>query len=93
MSGDARRALDICRRATEIAEETTKDKTVSMMHVQKALNEMIATLKVQAIKKCSKLEKLFLQAVAAEVSTIFSINIPHYLPFYFAYILKDYLYN
>ncbi|XP_022230998.2 origin recognition complex subunit 1 [Drosophila obscura] len=67
VSGDARRALDICRRATEIA-DTALDKCVTMLHVQQALGEMIASAKVQAIKNCSRLEQIFLQAVAAEVT-------------------------
>uniref|UniRef100_A0A034VNB0 Origin recognition complex subunit 1 n=1 Tax=Bactrocera dorsalis TaxID=27457 RepID=A0A034VNB0_BACDO len=78
VSGDARRALDICRRATEIAESAIlpKDsdnimpmqKFVGIAHVQQALSEMIASAKVQAIKNCSCLEQIFLQAVLAEVT-------------------------
>ncbi|KAK2579449.1 hypothetical protein KPH14_002656 [Odynerus spinipes] len=67
VSGDARRALDICRRATEIAEMHGKDK-VSMDDVNKALLEMIVSSKVQAIKHCSQMEQIFLQAVCAEVT-------------------------
>ncbi|XP_062544380.1 origin recognition complex subunit 1 [Armigeres subalbatus] len=72
VSGDARRALDICRRATEIADDKSKQigkfVSVSMVHVQQALAEMIASAKVQTIKSCSKLEQLFLQAVTSEVT-------------------------
>lgn len=77
VSGDARRALDICRRATEIAEFTessNKSKNsngaaiVSMVHVNQALSEMITSAKVTAIQNCSTMEKIFLQAVAAEVN-------------------------
>ncbi|KAH8370647.1 hypothetical protein KR093_004425 [Drosophila rubida] len=71
VSGDARRALDICRRATEIADTAdtaAATKCVNMLHVQQALGEMIASAKVQAIKNCSRLEQIFLQAVAAEVT-------------------------
>lgn len=67
LSGDARRALDICRRASEIAESKDKDAYVSMSHVQQALSEMISCTKVKAVKACSKMEKLFLQAVCMEV--------------------------
>lgn len=69
LSGDARRALDICRRASEIAESEKKgdNGSVSMLHVQQALGEMISCIKVKAIKACSKMEKLFLQAVCMEV--------------------------
>lgn len=70
VSGDCRRALDICRRATEIAEESagTADATVIFVHVQQALEEMFASPKIRAIRNCSRMEKLFLQAVAAEVT-------------------------
>lgn len=77
VSGDARRALDICRRSTEIADaaasraESGSDdalQCVNMTHVQQALAEMIASSKVQAIKNCSRLEQIFLQAVVAEVT-------------------------
>lgn len=77
LSGDARRALDICRRATEIAEIGLEDKTkayVSMVHVQQALTEMISCVKVRAVKSCSKIEKLYLQAVCAEVRTSLTIS-------------------
>lgn len=74
VSGDARRALDICRRATEIADSKTDMSDcpgklfVNMVHVQQALNEMIASAKVKIIKNCSQLEKIFLQALVAEIS-------------------------
>jgi origin recognition complex subunit 1 len=68
LSGDARRALDICRRSSEIAEvDGNKKAFVTMIHVQQALNEMISCTKVKAIKACSKMEKYFLQAVCTEV--------------------------
>uniref|UniRef100_A0A1B0DRD7 Origin recognition complex subunit 1 n=1 Tax=Phlebotomus papatasi TaxID=29031 RepID=A0A1B0DRD7_PHLPP len=69
VSGDARRALDICRRAVEIAENGAKaglPETVSMGHVEQALGEMMSNPKVQAIKACSRMEQIFLQAVIAE---------------------------
>uniref|UniRef100_A0A182HQL5 Origin recognition complex subunit 1 n=1 Tax=Anopheles arabiensis TaxID=7173 RepID=A0A182HQL5_ANOAR len=72
VSGDARRALDICRRATELADDQARKSnesvTVSMMHVQQALTEMITSAKVKTIRSCSRLEQLFLQAVTAEVT-------------------------
>ncbi|KAJ9601789.1 hypothetical protein L9F63_000081 [Diploptera punctata] len=67
VSGDARRALDICRRATELAENDDSEGMVEMKHVDQALLEMVASTKVQAIRYCSKIEQLFLSAVAAEV--------------------------
>ncbi|XP_067677790.1 origin recognition complex subunit 1-like [Haliotis asinina] len=70
LSGDARRALDICRRATEIAETEAKTKQtvimIGMRHVDAALQEMFTSPKVVAIRNLSKQEKLFLQAVVAE---------------------------
>uniref|UniRef100_A0A182N1Y5 Origin recognition complex subunit 1 n=1 Tax=Anopheles dirus TaxID=7168 RepID=A0A182N1Y5_9DIPT len=70
VSGDARRALDICRRATELADESTSTETatVVMSHVQEALEEMITSAKVKTIRSCSRMEQLFLQAVTAEVT-------------------------
>ncbi|XP_046590361.1 origin recognition complex subunit 1 [Neodiprion lecontei] len=66
VSGDARRALDICRRATELAEVNGSD-IVSIQDVNEALTEMIASPKVQAIRHCSEMEQMFLQSVCAEV--------------------------
>ncbi|KAG5891683.1 hypothetical protein JTB14_020100 [Gonioctena quinquepunctata] len=67
VSGDARRALDICRRAAEIAEREGKAQLVSMNHVNEALNAMITQPKIRAIKSCSRLEQLILQSIVAEV--------------------------
>ena len=61
VSGDARRALDICRRAVEIAQrEITKSSPqlrrspgssyVGMLHVNAAVNEMFASPMVMAIR-------------------------------------------
>lgn len=67
VSGDARRALDICRRATEIAEDNGNE-MVTMKDVNQALSEMIANVKVQAIKHCSLMEQYFLKAICTEVN-------------------------
>ena len=54
VSGDARRALDICRRSTEIAESQSDGKTdeqlVGMTHVNAALQEMFSSPKIVAIR-------------------------------------------
>ena len=58
MSGDARRALDICRRATEIAEMEKKSGSpggcgrslVGMAQVDRAVQEMFSSAKIQAIR-------------------------------------------
>ncbi|KAJ8978816.1 hypothetical protein NQ317_018906 [Molorchus minor] len=67
VSGDARRALDICRRAAEIAETEGKGQLVNMNHVNDALNAMITQPKVRAIRNCSRLERVILQSIVAEV--------------------------
>lgn len=67
VSGDARRALDICRRSAEIAEAEGKTQSVGMNHVNEALNAMITQPKILAIKSCSRLEQLILQSIVAEV--------------------------
>ena len=48
LSGDARRALDICRRATELAEMSSK--LVGMSHVDGALQEMFSSPKMVAMR-------------------------------------------
>lgn len=72
VSGDARRALDICRRATEIAEANrpadAEQYVVSIANVQQALAEMIASPKMQFIRSCTRYEKFWLQAVCAEIA-------------------------
>ncbi|XP_065342736.1 uncharacterized protein Orc1 [Cloeon dipterum] len=63
LSGDARRALEICRRALELAENTS----VQMSHVMKSLKEMLETPTVETIKNLGPLEKLFLNCMASEI--------------------------
>ncbi|XP_071771229.2 origin recognition complex subunit 1 [Centroberyx gerrardi] len=70
LSGDARRCLDICRRATEICEHSASSRPatglVGMSHVMEALNEMFSSAYITAIKCASVQEQLFLRAVIAE---------------------------
>ncbi|KAK7872228.1 hypothetical protein R5R35_012086 [Gryllus longicercus] len=69
VSGDARRALDICRRATEIAEQDSPDALVTIKHVDEAMLTMTSSHSVQAIvHACSTMERLFLQAVDGELT-------------------------
>lgn len=49
VSGDARRALDICRRSTEVAEAKGVSQ-VNMMHVDCVLQEMFSSPKIAAIR-------------------------------------------
>ncbi|KAM9324696.1 origin recognition complex subunit 1 [Gastrophryne carolinensis] len=69
LSGDARRCLDICRRATEICEFSNKkgeSTIVKMPHVIEALDEMFSSPYVLAIRNSSMLEQGFLRAVISE---------------------------
>lgn len=54
LSGDARRCLDICRRATEICEHAAASASaaglVGMSHVMEALDEMFSSAYVAAIR-------------------------------------------
>lgn len=82
-SGDARRALDISRRAAELAEKGSHNissptksppkrgahpskSTVTMQHVQAAIEEMFSSPKLLAIQACSLHEQLFLNALVQE---------------------------
>ncbi|XP_075689117.1 origin recognition complex subunit 1 isoform X2 [Rhinoderma darwinii] len=69
LSGDARRCLDICRRATEICEFSIKKgelSLVKMPHVIEALDEMFSSPYIMAIRSSSVQEQAFLKAVIAE---------------------------
>lgn len=54
LSGDARRCLDICRRATEICEYSAAQQSgselVGMSHVMEALDEMFSSSYIAAIR-------------------------------------------
>ena len=69
ISGDARRALDICRRSAELAESWGVQK-VGLKEIDAAIQEMFASSKVKAITDCSVYEQLFLRAVLAELIRI-----------------------
>ena len=73
VSGDARRCLDICRRAVEIAEASYEKKNlkmskgiVGMNHVELALKEMFSSPKILALQSLSAFEVLFMKAVISE---------------------------
>ena len=70
VSGDARKALDLCRKSVLMAqracEENSKRKPlVTVDDVQDALVELSSTVKATAIRESSEQEKTFLQAVLA----------------------------
>ncbi|NXP66483.1 ORC1 protein, partial [Chloropsis cyanopogon] len=69
LSGDARRCLDICRRATEICElarQKNSPEIVRMAHVTEAIDEMFSSPYVNAIRNASLHEQIFLKAILAE---------------------------
>ncbi|XP_037672612.1 origin recognition complex subunit 1 [Choloepus didactylus] len=70
LSGDARRCLDICRRATEICEfsrqKSDSPGLVTIAHLMEAVDEMFSSSYITAIKNCSVLEQGFLRAILAE---------------------------
>lgn len=69
VSGDARRALAICRRAIEKVEESTLDrdsdttKSITRDIVTKVINEMFLSPSIQAICKATLHQRIFLVAV------------------------------
>ncbi|KAJ7947550.1 Origin recognition complex subunit 1 [Quillaja saponaria] len=79
ISGDARRALEICRRAAEIADYRIKKITstansvavgkelVGMVEVEAAIQEMFQAPHVQVMRSCSKFSKIFLAAMVHEL--------------------------
>ncbi|XP_024983132.1 origin of replication complex subunit 1A-like [Cynara cardunculus var. scolymus] len=76
VSGDARRALEICRRAAELADYRVKKsislpKTgkslVGMAEVEAAIQEMFQAPHIQVMRSCSKLSKVFLAAMVHEL--------------------------
>ncbi|XP_052032920.1 origin recognition complex subunit 1 [Apodemus sylvaticus] len=70
LSGDARRCLDICRRATEICELShlrgDSLSLVTVAHLMEAIDEMFSSSYITAIKNSSVLEQSFLRAIIAE---------------------------
>lgn len=75
VSGDARRVLEICRRACELAEDnfnknpsTTGTALVTMHHINAALKEMILSTNVFAIQNASFHEQLVLCCLYTELS-------------------------
>ncbi|KAM5320175.1 origin recognition complex subunit 1 isoform 1-T6 [Glossophaga mutica] len=70
LSGDARRCLDICRRATEICEFSCQKPDspglVTVAHLLQAVDEMFSSSYITAIKNSSVMEQSFLRAILAE---------------------------
>ncbi|GFT61485.1 origin recognition complex subunit 1 [Nephila pilipes] len=72
VSGDARRALAICRHATEIVERAHSSPSkkrkilIGMEHVDEAIQQMFSSPVIAFIKSSSKIAKLFLQGMLNE---------------------------
>jgi origin recognition complex subunit 1 len=68
LSGDARRALDICRRATELAEAAGETR-IGLRHVTAAYQEMFTSPKIQAIR-CGRCQGKVLPCGAQELQPV-----------------------
>lgn len=66
ISGDARRALDICRRAIDISSAENSLNTVTIDHVEEAVTSIMSNTMVLVIKCCSDVEQLVLRSVRDE---------------------------
>ncbi|ORX70189.1 P-loop containing nucleoside triphosphate hydrolase protein [Linderina pennispora] len=72
VSGDARRALDVCRRAVEMVEAEWRtsrgtEKLVTMMVINRAVKEMYASGHVAFIQNAATQQKMFLVALRAAI--------------------------
>ncbi|KAL5970674.1 Origin recognition complex subunit 1 [Taenia solium] len=77
VSGDARRALDICRRAAELAQlEGGQKAIITIQHVNAALREMFTSLGLTALRSVSHHERLLLRAIVAEVAARGTEEVP-----------------
>ena len=65
LSGDARSALQLCVRATEISDVEGKQ-FVADIHVSQAYMDMFPNPKIMAVKHCSVYEKSMLEVVCLE---------------------------
>lgn len=60
VTGDARRCLDICRRAVEVFVQSNDSGLVQLRHVHEAIKEMGSSSSVKAVQYLSFHQKLFL---------------------------------
>ncbi|EPS68518.1 hypothetical protein M569_06243, partial [Genlisea aurea] len=65
VSGDARRALEICRRAAELADFGKV--VVGMANIEAAIKEMFQAPHIQVIRNSSKLSKIYLAAMVHQL--------------------------
>lgn len=50
VSGDARRALDICRRAIDLVKSEDESQLITINHVNQVLNAILSGVRVTAIR-------------------------------------------
>lgn len=50
ISGDARRALDICRRAVDLIKSEDDNQLITINHVNQVLNSILSGVRVTAIR-------------------------------------------
>lgn len=67
VSGDARRALDICRRAVELAQADGNDQRVKISHVKRAIDETTNSPMFLYLQGLPLACKIFLSAVLARI--------------------------
>lgn len=66
VSGDARRALAICRRAIEVLEEsslTLKKENITLEIIQKVITDMYSGPGIQSVRKASLHQRIFLVSI------------------------------
>lgn len=66
VSGDARRCLDICRRAVEIYMEAKDGPEVNEKHIDLAIKEMFNSIAINTVQACSQQQRLFLVSCIKE---------------------------
>ncbi|XP_026810830.1 origin recognition complex subunit 1 isoform X4 [Rhopalosiphum maidis] len=69
ISGDARRALDICRRAIDLIKSEDDSQLITINHVNQVLNSILSGVRVTAIRCCCLFEQFFLRALRDETSS------------------------
>uniref|UniRef100_A0A2S2P5M6 Origin recognition complex subunit 1 n=1 Tax=Schizaphis graminum TaxID=13262 RepID=A0A2S2P5M6_SCHGA len=69
ISGDARRALDICRRAIDLIKSEDDSQLITINHVTQVLDSILSGVRVTAIRCCCLFEQFFLRALRDETSS------------------------
>ncbi|KAF0751006.1 origin recognition complex subunit 1 isoform X3, partial [Aphis craccivora] len=64
ISGDARRALDICRRAIDLIKSEDDSQLITINHITQVLSSILSGVRVTAIRCCCLIEQYFLRALS-----------------------------